>query len=191
MSAPRVENESSRRVALVTGGTRGIGEAIARRLAGDGFAVFISGSSEESTGKALARFAKEKVGIPIRGFAADARREADQKRRAAQKRAASGLEEADAAEARDKRQARAKAAKTASAKKAAATNRAAARTADVEKGKARAVSLADARKKAAESQARSELDEARTTKKSAAATRADADRLSELAETKKQQRKQD
>jgi len=79
MSAPRVENESSRRVALVTGGTRGIGEAIARRLAGDGFAVFISGSSEESTGKALARFAKEKVGIPIRGFAADVRREADQK----------------------------------------------------------------------------------------------------------------
>ncbi len=80
MSAPRVQTESSARVALVTGGTRGIGEAIARRLAGDGFAVFISGRSEESTRAALARFAKEEYGIAIRGYAADARREADQKR---------------------------------------------------------------------------------------------------------------
>jgi 3-oxoacyl-[acyl-carrier protein] reductase len=62
----------------VTGGTRGIGEAIARRLAGDGFVVFISGRTEESTRAALARFAKE--GSAIRGFAADARREEDQKR---------------------------------------------------------------------------------------------------------------
>ena len=66
------------RVALVTGGTRGIGEAIARRLSADGFAVFISGRTEESTRNALARFAKE--GMAIRGFAADARREEDQKR---------------------------------------------------------------------------------------------------------------
>ncbi len=72
--------ERTNRVALVTGGTRGIGEAIARRLAGDGFAVFISGSSEESTREALARFSGEKRDVPIRGFAADARREADQKR---------------------------------------------------------------------------------------------------------------
>lgn len=66
------------RVALVTGGTRGIGEAIARRLSNDGFAVFISGSSEKSTRAALDRFAKEK--LAIRGFAADARKEEDQKR---------------------------------------------------------------------------------------------------------------
>jgi len=80
MSLPRVETRSSARVALVTGGTRGIGEAIARRLSGDGFAVFISGRTEESTRAALARFAKEKPPLGIRGFAADARREEEQRR---------------------------------------------------------------------------------------------------------------
>ena len=66
------------RVALVTGGTRGIGSAIARRLAGGGFSVFISGRTEESVRGAVKGFEKEKV--IIRGFAADARREEDQKR---------------------------------------------------------------------------------------------------------------
>jgi 3-oxoacyl-[acyl-carrier protein] reductase len=69
---------SAPRVALVTGGTRGIGEAIARRLARDGFRVFISGRTEESVSAAAERFAGE--GLSIRGFAADARREEDQKR---------------------------------------------------------------------------------------------------------------
>jgi 3-oxoacyl-[acyl-carrier protein] reductase len=66
------------RVAVVTGGTRGIGEAIARRFAADGFAVFISGSTEKSAKAAVARFEKE--GLSIRGFAADARKAEDQKR---------------------------------------------------------------------------------------------------------------
>jgi len=66
------------RVALVTGGTRGIGEAIARRLAREGFDVFVSGRTDGSVREAAARFSRD--GLTIRGFAADARREDDQKR---------------------------------------------------------------------------------------------------------------
>ena len=65
------------RVALVTGGTRGIGEAIARRLVADGFSVAISGRTEDSAGKAVERLRKD--GLTVRGFAADARNEQEQK----------------------------------------------------------------------------------------------------------------
>src|SRR6476469_11131114 len=64
------------RVAVVTGGTRGIGEAIARRLAADGFAVVISGHSKQSVASAIERFAKR--GLSISGRVADAAREEDQ-----------------------------------------------------------------------------------------------------------------
>lgn len=68
---------SRTRVALVTGGTRGIGRAIARRLAADEFAVAISGRTEKSVEKAIGSFRKE--GIEIKGFAADCRNEEDQR----------------------------------------------------------------------------------------------------------------
>src|SRR6266498_5009283 len=68
---------AGKRVALVTGGTRGIGAAIVRGLASEGFAVAISGRTESSVREAVGRFRKE--GIPAAGHAADARREEEQK----------------------------------------------------------------------------------------------------------------
>ncbi len=61
----------------MTGGTRGIGRAIARRLHGDGFEVVISGHTVDSTRRALEELERE--GLRISGRAADARREEDQK----------------------------------------------------------------------------------------------------------------
>jgi 3-oxoacyl-[acyl-carrier protein] reductase len=65
------------RVGLVTGGTRGIGEAIARGLAADGFTVAISGRTEGSVAGAVERFGRD--GVRVEGFAADARKEKEQK----------------------------------------------------------------------------------------------------------------
>ena len=68
--------DARKRVALVTGGTRGIGAAIVRRLAADGFSVVFSGRTQSSVDAALERFARE--GIGVAGHPADARKEADQ-----------------------------------------------------------------------------------------------------------------
>ncbi|MDX6327120.1 MAG: hypothetical protein QOK15_3474 [Nocardioidaceae bacterium] len=119
------------------------------------------------------------------------RQEAAEKRKAAQDRAASGLDEADVVEARGKQEAKARAAKTASAKRAAADKRAADRTSVAEQRKKRVESAAAAKQRTAQRKAKAELDDARGTKQSAAKARADAERLSELTEAKKQDRKQD
>jgi len=66
------------RVAIVTGGTRGIGRAIVRRLASEGYAVLFSGASEKSVADASAGYAKE--GLGATGLVADARSDEDQRR---------------------------------------------------------------------------------------------------------------
>jgi hypothetical protein len=126
-----------------------------------------------------------------RDAAATGRQEAARKRKAARDRVASGLDEADAVEARGKQEAAAKAARSASARRTAADKKAAGRTASVEQRKARADSAAESRKKAAQRAPKAELDEARRTKRSAAEARDDAERLSDLTEAKRQDRKQD
>lgn len=68
--------EGTVRAALVTGGTRGIGYAIARRLSNEGFTVTISGQTAKSVEAALGAFRKE--GLDVAGRPADARKQEDQ-----------------------------------------------------------------------------------------------------------------
>ncbi len=122
---------------------------------------------------------------------AAAQQEAARKRSAAADRVTSGLREADKVEARGKQQAQAKASKAASQKQAAAEQRAESRAASAEQRKDSVESAAQGKKKAALRDAKSELDEAREDKQAATETRGDAERLSDLAEAKQEQRKQD
>jgi hypothetical protein len=119
------------------------------------------------------------------------RRVAAQKRKAAQDRAATGLDEAAAAEARGKQRAKATAKKKAAAKKAATDKRAASRTAAIEQRKSTIDSAAETKRRVTQRQAKDDLGDARKTKQSVAEARADADRLRDLAEAKRQQRNQD
>jgi NAD(P)-dependent dehydrogenase (short-subunit alcohol dehydrogenase family) len=67
-----------KRVAIVTGGTRGIGRAIGERLAAEGYAIVLSGRTAKSADDAAAALRKE--GHAAIGVAADARKEEDQRR---------------------------------------------------------------------------------------------------------------
>ena len=120
---------------------------------------------------------------------AAARDEAARKREAAEERVTSGLREADAVETKGKQDARKNATTTAASKKQAADRRATSRTATVEDRERRAASVADAKKRTAQRQASAELDDARDAKRSAAQDRAQAERLGDLTEAKKKQRK--
>jgi 3-oxoacyl-[acyl-carrier protein] reductase len=68
-----------KRVALVTGGSRGIGFAVARRLGADGFSVAISARNADGVGSAIARLQDEVPSGKFAGMQADARSESDQK----------------------------------------------------------------------------------------------------------------
>jgi 3-oxoacyl-[acyl-carrier protein] reductase len=70
--------KSGARVAIVTGGTRGIGRAIVDRLAGEDYAVIFSGRDAKAAEKTAAALRAE--GHTAVGVAADARREEDQRR---------------------------------------------------------------------------------------------------------------
>lgn len=120
-----------------------------------------------------------------------AREEAASKRRAAKDRAGSGLVEADAAEARGKQEAKERAARVAAEKKTEADRRAANRTATVEARKERVQSAAEAERKRAAAEAEAELEDARESQQAAAEARSDAERLDDLTEVKKRERKQD
>jgi 3-oxoacyl-[acyl-carrier protein] reductase len=63
------------RVAIVTGGTRGIGAAVARRLADDGAAVVVSGLDEDRLRRAVREL--EASGASVVGVTADASRRED------------------------------------------------------------------------------------------------------------------
>src|SRR5258707_15454831 len=58
---PKMNTESSK-VAIVTGASRGIGAAVAERLADDGFTVVVNYSGDAKTAEALARKIEEKGG---------------------------------------------------------------------------------------------------------------------------------
>lgn len=66
------------RVAIVTGGTRGIGRAIAGRLCRDGFALVLSARGEESARETAEELRRD--GFSVRGVGADARKDEDQAR---------------------------------------------------------------------------------------------------------------
>lgn len=119
------------------------------------------------------------------------REEAARKRQEAQQTAASGLDEADEVEARRTKEAEERAAKAAADKKAKADKRAAERKSAAESHKEQTDSAAQAKQKAAQRKAKAELDDAREDEQAAGVTRADADRLEQLAAAKKQERKED
>jgi len=118
-------------------------------------------------------------------------KEAERKRQAAADRATESLERADEVEERDKREAEAEAKREAGARKRAADQEAERRASTIEQREQRASAVADAEKKAGQRRAKALFDEAREDEKGARQSRADAEKLEHLVETKARQRKED
>jgi NAD(P)-dependent dehydrogenase (short-subunit alcohol dehydrogenase family) len=72
-----MSKEMTGTVALVTGGTRGIGFAVAEALLDEGASVFISGRSESAVKSAVARLAEGGRNDRVDGSAVDVRRYED------------------------------------------------------------------------------------------------------------------
>ena len=70
--------EFSGKVAIVSGGARGIGRAAARKLAGEGASVVICSDREEQVEETVAAFREE--GLEVRGVRADVTSSADMKK---------------------------------------------------------------------------------------------------------------
>jgi hypothetical protein len=171
---------SADRLAGTVLGDRGIAERGAERLERSRKVATATRLEEEAT------LRREQA----RETAEAGRRAAARKRRSAQDRAASGLDEADVVEARGKQQARAKATRTAAEKKAAADQRAAEAVEQAEQREAQATRAAETKRRATQKKAKADLDDARDAEKAAGRARADAERLGELADAKKQERRQ-
>lgn len=123
--------------------------------------------------------------------AQEGRDQAAAQREAAADRVEDGLEEAESVELLGKQEAEEEAYRVAQAKKTAADDRAATRAATTEQRKEKVAAVTEKKKRAARRTAKAGLDEARGSEQDAAEAKADADRLGDLVETKKQQRTQD
>lgn len=115
---------------------------------------------------------------------------AERERERAEETLVEGLEEADAVELQAKRDARAAARKAAAEKKTAADREASAKRSSAQQRRTRTARSAAAQEKTAQHRASAEIKEARENQQAAAEARKDADRLEELTETKKTERKQ-
>lgn len=124
-------------------------------------------------------------------IATSGREEADRKREAAENRAAESLDLAHVVEAREKREAKAEAKKEAAARRRAADQEAERRTSAIEQRKQQESAAVQAKQKASQRQAKATFDQAREAARAASKSRADAEKLEHLAESKKRQRKQD
>lgn len=130
---------------------------------------------------------RDRAGETVR----EGRQEAAQKREQAQDRLASAPAKAEAAELRLKKQAKERARGTATVQKVSADERAVKVVETAEQQEKRRKAAADARKKAAQRRAQAKAEAAREIEESAEEKRAEAERLEDLAETRKQERKGD